>query len=216
MGFDGAATFSGRKTGVQARLRKLAAHALFIHCRNHRLQLACVQAANQVRIIKWVYSNLTTLWKLFYYSPQKAEHMKDIQAVLNLPQLKMLKPTDTRWLSHENTIRSVKRSYTAIVVTFEAIYEESGDADTHGLSLLLKILETAAFIYMLSEVLAALQGFAKPCRQRVLISFNLLHWCLRLFRNCSVFKLLLWILHGSLKKCISDFTSSGIPLESFD
>ena len=128
-----------------------------------------------------------------------------------------------RWLRdgkpeecHENTIRSVKRSYTAIVVTFEAIYEESDDADTRGLSLLLKILETAAFIYMLSEVLAALQGFAKPCRQRVLISFNLLHWCLRLFRNCSVFKLLLWILHGSLKKCISDFTSSGIPLESFD
>ena len=156
MGFDGAATFSGRKTGVQARLRKLAPHALFIHCRNHRLQLACVQAANQVRIIKRVYSNLTTFWKLFYYSPQKAEHMKDIQAVLNLPQLKMLKPTDTRWLSHENTIRSVKRSYTAIVVTFEAIYEESGDADTHGLSLLLKILETAAFIYMLSEVLSSI------------------------------------------------------------
>ena len=103
-----------------------------------------------------MYSNLTTLWELFYYSPKKAEHLKDIKAVLNLPQLKMLKPTDTTWLSHENTIRSVKRSYTAIVVTLEAIYEESGDAEAHGLSLLLKKLKTAASICMLSEVLSSI------------------------------------------------------------
>ncbi len=32
MGFDGAATFSGRKTGVQARIKKHAPHAIFIHC----------------------------------------------------------------------------------------------------------------------------------------------------------------------------------------
>ena len=59
------------------------------------LQLACVQAANRVPTIKRVYSNLTTLWKLFYYSPKKAEQLKESQAVLDMPQLKMLKPTDT-------------------------------------------------------------------------------------------------------------------------
>ena len=71
MGFDGAATFSGKKAGVQARLRKMAPQALFVHCRNHMLQLACVHAANQVHVVKRVYSNLTTLWKLFYYSPKR-------------------------------------------------------------------------------------------------------------------------------------------------
>ena len=69
MGFDGAATFSGRKAGVQARLRKMAPQALFDHSRNHMLQLACVQATNQVPVVKRVYSNLTTLWN---YSPKKA------------------------------------------------------------------------------------------------------------------------------------------------
>ena len=59
------------------------------------LQLACIQAANQVSLIKRVYGNLMTLRKLFYYSPKKAESLKEIQAVLNMPQLKMLKPTDT-------------------------------------------------------------------------------------------------------------------------
>ena len=32
MGFDGAATFSGKKSGVQARMKKFAPHALFVHC----------------------------------------------------------------------------------------------------------------------------------------------------------------------------------------
>ena len=46
MGFDGAATFSGDKTGVQRRLKELSTHALFVHFHCHFLQLASVQAAN--------------------------------------------------------------------------------------------------------------------------------------------------------------------------
>ena len=40
MGFDGAATFSGDKTGRQGWLKELSPHALFVHCRCHVLQLA--------------------------------------------------------------------------------------------------------------------------------------------------------------------------------
>ena len=50
MGFDGAATFSG-KTGVQTRIRKLSPHALLVHCNCHLLQLACVQADNSIERI---------------------------------------------------------------------------------------------------------------------------------------------------------------------
>ena len=42
MGFDSASTFSGHRTGVQARLCMLLPFAIFIRCRNHMLQLACV------------------------------------------------------------------------------------------------------------------------------------------------------------------------------
>jgi len=42
MGFDGASTFSGKKTGVQARLKK---HSPHIHRHCHMLQSACVQAS---------------------------------------------------------------------------------------------------------------------------------------------------------------------------
>ena len=42
IGFDGAATFSGDKTGVQRRLKELSPQALFVHCRRHVLQLVSV------------------------------------------------------------------------------------------------------------------------------------------------------------------------------
>ena len=40
MGFDGAATFPGKRSGVQARIRKHSSHALFVHFYFHKLQLA--------------------------------------------------------------------------------------------------------------------------------------------------------------------------------
>jgi len=69
MGFDGASTFSGKKTGVRTRIKKIVPHALFVHCHCHLLQLACVQADNFTNAIKHVYVTLTALWKFFHYSP---------------------------------------------------------------------------------------------------------------------------------------------------
>ena len=78
MGFDGAATFSGDKTGVQRRLKehslqnrssKKVKRALtttsFVHSRCHVLQLASVQAANVTPGIKHVYTTLTTFGSSF-------------------------------------------------------------------------------------------------------------------------------------------------------
>ena len=119
MGFDGAATFSGKKTGVQARLKKHAPHAVFVRCHCHLLQLACVQAANSTTGIKHGYTTLTTLWKYFYYSSKRAEYLKEFQHVLNLPEMKVIKPSDTRWLAHKQCVKAVKVSYTALVVTLD-------------------------------------------------------------------------------------------------
>ena len=101
MGFDGASTFSGKKAGVETRIKKTAPHALFVHCHCHLLQLACVQATNSSNGIKHLYVMLTVLWKFFQYSPNKAESLKMVQQLLDLPKLKIAKPSDTCWLAHE-------------------------------------------------------------------------------------------------------------------
>ena len=60
------------------------------HC--HVLQLASVQAANATPGIKHVYTTLMTLWKFFHYFPKRAEPLKEIQKVLDLPELMIVKP----------------------------------------------------------------------------------------------------------------------------
>ena len=50
--YDGTATFSGTKNGVQMRIRTLAPRALFVHCRAHVLQLCCISAARCLPSLK--------------------------------------------------------------------------------------------------------------------------------------------------------------------
>ena len=78
LGFHGAATFSGDRTGDQSRLNELSSHALFVHCRCHVLQLASVHVANATPGIKHVCTTLMTLWEFFHYSSE----------------LKIVKPSD--------------------------------------------------------------------------------------------------------------------------
>ena len=69
-GYDGASAFSGVHSGVQKRTRVHAAHALYIHCSCHRLQLASMQAAESIPAVKKMFGTMGNLWKLFYYSPK--------------------------------------------------------------------------------------------------------------------------------------------------
>ena len=72
IGFDGASTFSGKKSGVQTYMKNLAPYALFVHYHCHLLQLACIQAANSTSGIKHVYTTLTSL-SLFSQKSRNAE-----------------------------------------------------------------------------------------------------------------------------------------------
>ena len=100
-------------------MNELPTHALFVHCRCHVLQRASVQAANATPGIKHVYTTLMMLWKFFHYSQKCAESLKEIHKVLYLPELKIVKPSDTRWLAYECCVKTVKASYSSIVLAFE-------------------------------------------------------------------------------------------------
>lgn len=80
---------------------------------------------------------MTNLWKFLYYSPKKAELLKEIQAVLNLPELKIVKPSETRWLSHERCVRAICKELPALIKTCQQLHESGGDAEALGLSVLL-------------------------------------------------------------------------------
>ena len=153
-GYDGAATFSETKTEVGKRIRTRAAHALYVHCSCHRLQLASVQAAASNPEIKKVFGMMTNLWKLFYYSPRKAEALKEVSSVLNLPQLKVVKPSDTRWLSHERCIKAICKDLPSLIITLQQLYESDGDNEAFGVVTLLSSTVGIMSVIMLSHVLS--------------------------------------------------------------
>ena len=94
-----------------------------------------------------------TLWKFFHYSPKRAESLKDIQKVLDLPELKIIKPSDTRWLAHEHCVKAVIASYSSIVLALEKIYETSHEPGALGLSKALSSHFTIAAMYQLDYIL---------------------------------------------------------------
>ncbi len=70
-GYDGAAAFSGRLSGVQKRIRTLAPHALYIHCSCHRLQLASIQTAESVKEVKMMFGAMTNFMEVLLLFAQE-------------------------------------------------------------------------------------------------------------------------------------------------
>ncbi len=58
----------------------------------------------------------------------------EIQTVLDLPELKSVKQSDTHWLAHERCVKLVKASYISIALALENIYETSHEPEALGLS----------------------------------------------------------------------------------
>ncbi len=82
---------------------------------------------------KKFFGTLLTIWKVFHYSPKQIEKLIDLEAELGVPELKIGKPSDTRWLARESCVRAVRRVLPALIEAFEEIYAESGDAEAFGL-----------------------------------------------------------------------------------
>ena len=96
-----------------------------------------------------MFGTMGNIWKLFFYSPKKAALLKEVQSVHKLPELKMFKPSDTRWLSHERCIRAIYRELPALIIALQQMYEVSGDAEAYGPSSLLSTYTGVASVVFL-------------------------------------------------------------------
>ena len=79
---------SGKKNGVQKRMRCVLPNTLYINCHCHKLKLAAVYSANEHNeVVKRVLVTLLTVRKAFHYSLKKAEKLAEIEVVLNTPEI---------------------------------------------------------------------------------------------------------------------------------
>jgi len=73
--------------------------------------------------------------------------------VLDLPELKIVKPSDTRWLAHERCVKAVKASCSAIVNALNNIYEQTHEPEALGISKALCKPSTVCAMYLLDYAL---------------------------------------------------------------
>lgn len=142
LGFDGASVMSGNRSGAAVRLRCHCTHALYVHCKCHCLNLASLDATKvksnkgSVAIAK-VYTQLFNFWCFFHDHPARAQALARIQGILNDPELKSIKPSDTRWLSYDRAVGVVISTMPSLMTCFENLFAEGDDlANAHRKAML--------------------------------------------------------------------------------
>ena len=94
---------------------------------------------------------MTNLWKLFHYFPKKAEMLKHVRPDLNLPELKVSKPSNMTWLSHERCSTAISKELPPLIITLNS-YDDSGDAEAYNITLVLGSISGVASPVLLSTV----------------------------------------------------------------
>ena len=74
-----------------------------------------------------------SVWKMFHYSPKKFSALKEMQAHVNHPQHKMIKPSDTRWLAHDRSVKAIRCSMKPLIDILEHIPEDTGEPEALGM-----------------------------------------------------------------------------------
>lgn len=117
-GSDGASVMTGRISGVATRFKQKCPHLVSIHCMAHRLNLCTSQASTKVEYLKNMEGTFTDLYKYFRQSANRTSELKDIQKVLDSPELKIKEVHEIRWLAFNDALWAVFHSYQVLVTYF--------------------------------------------------------------------------------------------------
>lgn len=117
-----------------------------IHCIAHRLALAASQAGNCV----------TYIYKTFKPSPRqlyentsvRMSGLKEIEQLLQTPELKLKKPLEMRWLSHDYACHTLVKVLPAVITSLEREASERGDALAVGLCKVVKEYNFISSLFM--------------------------------------------------------------------
>ena len=112
---DGAAVMVGKETGVSTRLKEDNPQLISNHCRDHRLALACKDSFSKIPVVKKVDDFLENLYKYYKYSSNNSSSLAAVQNAFGDKQLKVKQAKHHRWLSHDQAVTAIVRSYRSLV-----------------------------------------------------------------------------------------------------
>ena len=161
---DGAAVMVGKKSGVSTRLKEDNPHLITNHCRDHRLALACKDSFSKIPVVKKVDDFLENLYKYYKYSSNNSSSLSAVQKAFGDKQLKVKQAKHHRWLSHDQAVTAIVRSYRSLVTDLSQ-HGISQDPKGHGL---LKGIQDPLIIqtlFLLADILPHLASLSLHFQQ---------------------------------------------------
>ena len=149
---DGAAVFTGAKTGVTTRLKEQIPGLVTVHCKDHRLALACRDSFKEVPLFKKTDKLLEDLYRYYKNSSVHTASLKEVQKSFEDAPINIKQAKHHRWLSHSQSVNSIVRSYRSLVVDLES-HTVSGDPVGNGILKQLKQPVNLNILLLLADVL---------------------------------------------------------------
>ena len=118
-GSDDASVMTGCRSGVAACLRSQNHEMISIHCGAHRLALASLQAARSIAYLKKFDNHLNTIFYHFANSSVREAALHQVQTMMEEPVLYLKKAAFTRWLSHDQTVSTIRKTLQSLLATLE-------------------------------------------------------------------------------------------------
>ncbi|KAK0146901.1 repressor of the inhibitor of the protein kinase [Merluccius polli] len=144
-GYDGAGNVSGKVRGVQARIREQYPAAVYVHCRNHALNLAIVHST-KIPVVRNTLNTAQELVSFITASPKR------LQCLLRNSSSKkrLQKFSDTRWSQHDMCLSTVIDNYEDVVTTLAELKTDADAKCSSAASALSRAMETFEFIICLT------------------------------------------------------------------
>ena len=157
---DGASVMVGCEHGVVTIIKQVVPTFIATHCSAHRLSLATCDASNASTMIQRFQRILNQIYVFFSRSTVRTSELCEMQKALSEPHLKLQRPTETRWLSHQSAVDALRRSIKAVYATLQHEAPE-GEATAHGLCNEIVNPTFIASLLLLSNILAILGNLSR-------------------------------------------------------
>lgn len=130
--YDGAASMSGRHSGVQTIIRKTAPNAHYNHCRSHSSNLVVVKSCQKTQFGRNFFGILEQLFVMIEGSTKRHGWFMSIQEEAGLQKKAMKALSDTRWNCQGRSVEVVRTRLAAVNETLSKIADESSDRKVIG------------------------------------------------------------------------------------
>ena len=150
-GYDGAVNMSGHICGVQARMGKDHPHAVYVHCRNHQLNLGICKSC-QLLLARNMYDTSSEVLQFINSSPKRLQVYLDQS---DGTRLKKFCPV--RWSHKSESIHVLLENYDAILATLETLQEDSDSKTQSKATSFYNSLTSFSFLVSLVLIEAPMQ-----------------------------------------------------------